>query len=122
MEDAEASVTHPDLGPTDQLPLPTDLAGHTPTAPAAPTKLDEVDHLKYQLLGSDATNAELKIAMYERELQHAQIDRENTRYKVAQFVRELEAKYGTNLAQYMVSADGYLLPRDLGQRQALKRS
>ncbi len=102
MHNEEASGTNTD-------PMPGVQA--TPTSPAEPVKLDEADLLKYQLLGSRVEASELKMTMYQRELHHAQIERENLRQSVAEHVRHIEAKYKTDLTQFVVSADGYLMPR-----------
>lgn len=80
-------------------------------AAPGPPKLDEGDHMKYQLLGKCVENAELKIAMYQRELQHAQIERAQSVHKLSGHVRHIEQKYSTSLLNSMVTEDGYIVVR-----------
>ena len=76
-----------------------------------PRQLDEGDHMKYKLLGKCVENSELKIAMYQRELQHAQIERSRHVHELSVHVRHLEQKYATSLLNHTVTEDGYIIER-----------
>lgn len=80
-------------------------------AAPSPRQLDEGDHMKYQLLGERVEKSELKMAMYQRELQHAQIERARHVHELSQHVRHIEQKYSTNLSENMVTEDGYIIAR-----------
>ena len=106
---------HPDLGLSEPLPLPPLVkAQETPTSttlPSGPARLDEVDLLKYQLLGSRINAAELKTAMYLRELQHAEIEKARLTHEMSQHVQHIEQKYGSSLRDSQVTEDGYIIAR-----------
>lgn len=84
-----------------------------PTSPSTPIKLDEVDLLKYQLLGSKVSEAHTKVMMYERELQHAQIERARLGHEATLHMKGLEEKYQVDFRQSMVTEDGYIIARPL---------
>ena len=80
-------------------------------AAPGPRKLEEGDHMRYQLLGERVEKADLKIAMYSRELQHAQIERAQRVHALSSHVRHIEEKYSTSLLSHTVTEDGYLIER-----------
>ena len=93
-----------DLAEPHEVPTST-------TLPSGPARLDEVDLLKYQLLGSRINAAELKTAMYLRELQHAEIEKARLTHEMSQHVQHIEQKYGSSLRDSQVTEDGYIIAR-----------
>lgn len=92
-----------------------------PTSPSTPTQVERADLLEYKLLGSRAANAELQVTMYTRELQRSQADANTIAHEASNFMKGLETKYKTDFRTFMVTEDGYLVPRPIDQRQALMR-
>lgn len=99
------------------------LAGvqEAPTSPSMPTQVEREDLLEYKLLGSRAATAELQITMYQRELQRSQTEANVIAHEASGFMKMLETKYGTDMRLFVLTEDGYLVPRPIDQRQALVR-
>ncbi len=105
----------PDLDPVaaiNEVPASSFICqAPPPTFPAEPTKLENEDLLKYQLLGSRVQNADLKITMYQRELQYAQIERAKEAHGLSQFHKSIADKYKFDLHAVQITEDGYIVPR-----------
>ncbi len=83
----------------------------SPTSPAEPHKLDEANHLKYQLLRSLVANADLKLQMYLREVQHAEIEKAKAMHELTLHMKRVAAKHSLDSDTVSVTEDGYLVPR-----------
>ena len=109
-----ATVAAPTLG-VQEAPAPALVD----QAPPDLIKIDETDFLRYQLLGTQVSKAQLLVDMYQRELQRAQSELATTVHAASTHLQGLSTKYNVDFRLNQVSEDGYLVPRPAAQRDAL---
>ena len=93
----------------------------TPTSPSEPMQVERGDLLEYKLFQERAAHTELQVTMYQRELQRSQADSRSVALEASNFLKGLSEKYKVDLRVYMITDDGYLIPRPVDQRAALMR-
>lgn len=80
-------------------------------------RLAREDLLLYQLLGSKVEAATLKKSMYQRELQHAEVEFAKANHEASLFMRTIAAQHNVDFRYNTVTDDGYIVPLDPRQRQ-----
>ena len=103
------------------------VVGGAATSSVAPSpvgsavRLDELDHLRYQLLRSKLAHQQDLVGMYDRECQRAQIDLANLSQEARQLSDSFAEKYGVDMQLNTVTTDGMIMPLPPEQRDSIVR-
>lgn len=84
-----------------------------------PMQLSAADLLDYKLHEKELQFERLKLTMYQRELERAQIDLAEADNRTTLLRSRLEKAYEIDLSTHMVTTDGYLVPRQPGPNSAM---
>jgi hypothetical protein len=112
MEEAQGVITG---GAADNIDVSPRVAG------IAVVRLDEADHLKYQLIGSKLEHQRFLVEMYVRECQRAQAELATLTQEARKLSGAFGEKYNVDMQLNTVTADGVIVPLPIEQRDAIVR-
>ena len=80
--------------------------------PQAPIPMEDVDFLRYQLVGEKCRNAQQQLDYLEHEVARARAEVNKRSSEAHRLMKELAAKYDVNFDEGLgVSDDGHIVPR-----------